>query len=63
MDEQLRVYGYDNLFISDASVFPTSVGVNPQITVMAFADYAVPFVADTIESGGVKIITSELTKV
>ena len=63
VDEQLRVYGYDNLFISDASVFPTSVGVNPQITVMAFADYAVPFVADTIESGGVKIITSELTKV
>lgn len=63
VDEQLRVYGYDNLFISDASVFPTAIGVNPQITVMTFADYAVPFVADTIESGGVKIIATELNKV
>lgn len=63
VDEQLKVYGYDNLFVSDASVFPTAVGVNPQISVMTFADYAVPFVADTIESGGVKIITHELNKV
>lgn len=63
VDEQLRVYGYDNLFISDASVFPTAVGVNPQITVMTFAEYAVPFVADTIETGGVKVITQDLSKV
>lgn len=63
VDEQLKVYGYDNLFVSDASVFPTSVGVNPQITVMAIADYAVPFVADTIETGGVKIINPEMNKV
>ena len=63
VDEHLKVYGYDNLFISDASVFPTSVGVNPQITVMTFADYAVPFVADTIESGGLKIITPEMNVV
>lgn len=63
VDEQLRVHGYDNLFVSDASVFPTAVGVNPQITVMTFADYAVPFVADTIETGGVKIITPELNRV
>lgn len=63
VDEQLKVYGYDNLFISDASVFPTSVGVNPQITVMALADYAVSFVADTIETGGIKIFTPERTKI
>jgi choline dehydrogenase-like flavoprotein len=29
-----------NLYVCDASVFPTSVGVNPQLTVMALADYA-----------------------
>ena len=63
VNEQLKVYGYDNLFISDASVFPTAVGVNPQITVMTFAEYAVPFVADTVETGGVKIITPDLSKV
>jgi choline dehydrogenase-like flavoprotein len=63
VDEQLKVHDYDNLFITDASVFPTAVGVNPQITVMSIADYAVPFVADTISAGGVKIIAPELTRV
>jgi choline dehydrogenase-like flavoprotein len=63
VDEELRVYGYSNLFVTDASVFPTSVGVNPQITVMALADYAVPYVAETIESGGIKILTPDHSKV
>ncbi len=63
VDEQLKVYGYDNLFISDASVFPTAVGVNPQITVMTFAEYAVPFVADTVESGGVRFVKQDMSKV
>jgi choline dehydrogenase-like flavoprotein len=35
-----RVHGFKNLFISDASVFPTSVHVNPQLTIMAVARYA-----------------------
>jgi len=30
----------DNLYICDASVFPTSLGVNPQLTVMAIASLA-----------------------
>ena len=30
-----RVWEWDNLWVSDASVFPTSLGVNPQVTVMA----------------------------
>ena len=65
VDERLKVYGYDNLFVSDASVFPTSVGVNPQITVMTFANYAVPFVAENVGvgTGDVKIITAEIKKV
>jgi choline dehydrogenase-like flavoprotein len=46
VDPQFKAYGYDNLFVSDASVFPSSLGVNPQLTVMALAEYAVPFVAD-----------------
>ena len=63
VDEHLKVYGYDNLFISDASVIPIAVGVNPQITVMTIADYAVPFVAQNLEAGDIKIIQPELNVV
>ncbi len=46
VNAEFKVFGYDNLFISDASVFPTSLGVNPQLTVMGLANYAVQFVKD-----------------
>lgn len=32
-----QVHGTDHLWVSDASLFPTAIGVNPQITIMAFA--------------------------
>lgn len=35
VDAAGRVWGWDNLHVADASVFPTSLGVNPQVTVMA----------------------------
>jgi choline dehydrogenase-like flavoprotein len=35
-----RVHGFANLYLCDASVFPSSVGVNPQLTVMAMAQLA-----------------------
>lgn len=44
INAEFKVFGYDNLFIADASVFPTSLGVNPQLTVMGLANYAVEFV-------------------
>ena len=31
------VNGIENLYVADASLFPTSVGVNPMMTVIAFA--------------------------
>lgn len=40
VDSRFRVHGFENLFVCDASVFPTSIRVNPQLTVMAMADYA-----------------------
>ena len=32
--------GLDNVYVCDASVFPSSITVNPQYTVMALAHYA-----------------------
>jgi choline dehydrogenase-like flavoprotein len=40
IDPDFKVYGYDNLYVCDASVFPTATTVNPQLTVMTLAHYA-----------------------
>jgi choline dehydrogenase-like flavoprotein len=40
VDERFQAFGIENLHVCDASVFPSSVTVNPQLTVMALADYA-----------------------
>ena len=37
VDENGKVYGYDNLFVCDASVLPTNIGESPQATIMAFS--------------------------
>ncbi len=35
-----KVYGYDNLYVCDASVHPSPTTVNPQLTIMTMARYA-----------------------
>jgi choline dehydrogenase-like flavoprotein len=40
VDSNFRVHGFSNLFVADASVFPVSIHVNPQLTIMALAEYA-----------------------
>ena len=37
LDENCRFRGIDNLFVTDGSVFPTSGGVNPSLTIAANA--------------------------
>jgi len=39
------VHGYENLYVCDASVFPSSLTVNPQLTVMSLAHYAAEGIA------------------
>jgi choline dehydrogenase-like flavoprotein len=39
VDGTFRVHGVPNVWVCDASVFPASLGFNPQLTVMALADY------------------------
>jgi choline dehydrogenase-like flavoprotein len=37
VDADLKLHGVDGVYVSDASVLPSSLGVNPQITIMALA--------------------------
>lgn len=37
VDLEGRLHGFDNVFITDASVLPTNIGESPQGTIMAFA--------------------------
>jgi len=46
------VYGYKNLHLCDASVFPSSIGVNPQLSIMTLAQYAVPRIRAAMNGNG-----------
>jgi choline dehydrogenase-like flavoprotein len=37
VDASLKLHGCEGLYVSDGSVVPSSIGVNPQITIMALA--------------------------
>ena len=43
-----QLYGARNIFVCDASVFPTSVNVNPYLSVMAFADRTAEHITQSI---------------
>jgi hypothetical protein len=40
VDGQFRVDGFENVFVADASLFPTGITVNPQWTIMALSSMA-----------------------
>lgn len=44
VDMQMRVHGIDKLWITDASIIPSPITVNLQMTVMALAHYAAKFI-------------------
>jgi len=48
VDLNLETWEVRNLFISDASVFPTSLGVNPQETIWAFAARCAEHIAKNV---------------
>jgi choline dehydrogenase-like flavoprotein len=37
LDQSGQVHGIDRLYVCDGSALPTSLGVNPQLTIMALA--------------------------
>ncbi|MCI0673038.1 MAG: GMC family oxidoreductase [Myxococcaceae bacterium] len=48
VDSRFRYHHLDNLFVADASVFPTALGVNPQHTIYGLARLASGFVAGAV---------------
>lgn len=47
VDPELRVIGVENLRLADASVFPTMIGVNPNLTIMMIGERCADFVLET----------------
>ncbi|MCX8124577.1 MAG: GMC family oxidoreductase [Spirochaetes bacterium] len=52
VDSYGKCYGTSNLYIADGSIVPTSLGVNPQITIMALATKISHHVAEQLEKEG-----------
>lgn len=48
---ELRLQAHENAFVVDGSVLPTSLGVNPQITIFALARWASDHVASALHLG------------
>ncbi|MEA2102172.1 MAG: GMC family oxidoreductase [Thermodesulfobacteriota bacterium] len=48
VDLNLEAHDIKGLFIPDGSPFPTSLGVNPQITIMSFANRTADYIAENI---------------
>ena len=48
VDSTLKLHGMDNLFVVDGSVFPTSLGVNPQESIMGLSRWAAKHVAAAV---------------
>jgi hypothetical protein len=46
VNEEFKVFNYDNLFIVDASVFPFPTSYNPQLTIMVYAKLASEIICD-----------------
>lgn len=43
-------HNYKGLFVADASVFPTSIGVNPQVTIMALATRTSEYIIENFKN-------------
>ncbi|MBK9109520.1 MAG: GMC family oxidoreductase [Saprospiraceae bacterium] len=43
-----RLNGFENVYVADASIFPSSIGVNPQWTIMALSSIASEYVRKEI---------------
>ncbi|KAI0476731.1 GMC oxidoreductase [Xylaria cf. heliscus] len=54
VDPKGKVWGTQNLFVADASVFPSASGVNPMVTNMAISDYISRNISMELKSSGLR---------
>ncbi|RFU25570.1 hypothetical protein B7463_g10767, partial [Scytalidium lignicola] len=52
VDPKGRVWGIEDLYVSDASIFPSASGVNPMITNMAISDWISRNISKELRSAG-----------
>lgn len=52
IDQRQRVFGYENMYVTDASAIPANLGVNPSLTITALAERAMSFVPPKARSEG-----------
>ena len=48
IDKCHRVFGYDNMFVVDASAISANLGVNPSLTITAMAERAMSYIPEKI---------------
>ncbi|MGQ9560333.1 MAG: GMC oxidoreductase [Candidatus Oleimicrobiaceae bacterium] len=52
VDKYGRVFGYEHLYITDGSIMPANLGVNPSLTITALAEYIMHQVPPRLEVWG-----------
>ncbi len=66
VDDRHRVFGYENMLVTDGAAVPANPGVNPSLTITAMAERAMSFVPEasrrptrhdpvTVEAGGYRL--------
>ncbi|KAM3443167.1 hypothetical protein NHJ13734_002053 [Beauveria thailandica] len=50
VDPKGKVWGCENLYVADGSVFPSASGVNPMVTILAISDYISRQLADELSA-------------
>jgi choline dehydrogenase-like flavoprotein len=60
VDPKGKVWGTEDLYVSDASIFPSASGVNPMVTNMAISDWISRGISKELRSQGAKIVEARL---